>query len=179
MDFKENMYSDFVQKFSAVLRKEIEGLEISKLIFLCIGTDRIIGDAFGPLVGYKLSRLFLGNENVKVIGSLDNIVNANNIEKILNEIELKYEMPFIIAIDAAISNKTEIGRIIVSNSKMNVSSVLMKKSFYVGNLSIKGVVSKKLMNPKNNFKLLQNVPLNRIMNMADCVASGIYNVINV
>ena len=179
MNYKENVYNDFVQKFSMILRKEIEGLEISKLIFLCIGTDRIIGDAFGPLVGYKLSKLFLGNENVKVIGNLENTINANNIETILREIELKYEMPFIIAIDAAVSNKTDIGRIIVSNSKMNISSIFMNKSIYAGNLSIKGVVSKNLMNPRKNLRLLQNVPLNRIMIMADCVANGVYNVINV
>lgn len=179
MSYKEEMYNNFVQKFSMVLRKEIDNLEISKLFFLCIGTDRIIGDSFGPLVGYKLNKLFIGNENIKVIGSLDNVINANNIEKVLKEIKLKYEMPFIIAIDAAISNKTEIGSIIVSNTKMNISSLFMNKNIYVGNVSIKGVVSKNLNNPRNNIRLLQSVPLNRIMVMADCVANGIYNVINV
>ena len=179
MNYKEDMYNDFVQKFSMILDKEINNLEISKIIFLCIGTDRIIGDAFGPLVGYKLNKLFLKNENIKVIGNLENIINANNIENILKEIKVKYEMPFIIAIDAAVSNRTEIGRIIVSNSKMNVSSVFMNKNIYAGNVSIKGVVSRDLNNPRSNVQLLQNVPLGRIMTMADCVANGIYNVINV
>ena len=54
MTFKEELYNNFVQDFSIVLREKIKDLELSKLIFLCIGTDRVMGDSFGPLIGYKL-----------------------------------------------------------------------------------------------------------------------------
>ena len=46
-------------------------------------------------------------------------------------------------------------------------------------MSIKGIVSKDLKYSKYNFKLLQNASLNLIMNMADVVAHGICNTINV
>ena len=178
MTFKEEVYQNFVQDFSITLRKKVQDLELSKLIFLCIGTDRITGDSFGPLVGYKLKNLFYGEKNIEVIGDLENIVSASNIINILNEISNKYETPFIIAIDAAMSNKIDVGRIIVSSSKMNVGGSFNKK-IYVGDISIKGIVSKDLCNRKSNFILLQNVPLNTIMNMADSVVQGIYDVINV
>lgn len=179
MTFKEEVYQNFVNDFSTILRSKIEGLEISKLIFLCIGTDRITGDSFGPLVGYKLKNIFYGEKNIEVIGDLENIVNSGNILKILDRIKKSYELPFLIAIDAAVSNKKEIGRIVVSSNKMNVASCFSNRKIYVGDVSIKGIVAKNLINPRYNFRLLQNVPLNTIMNMADTVAQGISRVINV
>ena len=178
MSFKEDVYKKFVKDFSTILKEKMKDLEISKLIFLCIGTDRITGDSFGPLVGYKLKNLFYGKEKIEIIGDLENIVSLSNITAIRDYIKSKYEKPFVIAIDAAVSNRIKIGEIVVSNTKMNVGGSL-KRKIYVGDISIKGIVSKDLMERSNNFKLLQNVPLNTIMNMADTVVQGIYDVINV
>lgn len=179
MTLKEDIYNNFVNDFSNILKEKISGLEISELIFLCIGTDRITGDCFGPLVGYKLKCLFRDEENIKVIGSLDDIICSHNILNVINDINNKYETPFLIAIDAALSNKSNIGKIVVSGNSMNIGSGITKNNIYVGDMSIKGVVSRDLKNPKYNFKLLQNIPLNLIMNMADSVAQGICDVINV
>ena len=127
MTFKEELYNNFVQDFSVILRQKISDLEISKLIFLCIGTDRVTGDSFGPLVGYKLKYLFREEENIKVIGDLDNIVCAHNIVNIINDINNTYKEHFLIAIDAALSNKNKIGKIVVSDSAMNVGRIKKKK----------------------------------------------------
>lgn len=179
MTFKEEIYNNFVQDFSVVLREKIRDLELSKLIFLCIGTDKVIGDSFGPLVGYKLKHLFRNEENIKVIGSLDNTICAHNISKIINNINATYKDSFLIAIDAAFSNRNNVGKIVVSKNSINVGSIFNKNNIYVGDMSIKGIVSKNTNNPKYNFKLLQNTPLSLIMSMADCVSQGICNVINV
>ena len=146
---------------------------------LPIWTDRIIGDSFGPLVGYKLNYLFKNEDNVEIIGNLENKICLHNIEKIMQDIKNTYEIPFVISIDAAFSNKMNIGEIVVSKNSINVGSGLNRKNIYVGDMSIKGVVSKNLNNPKYNFKSLQNAPLSLIMNMADSVAQGIRHVINV
>ena len=159
MTFKEELYNNFVQDFSIVLREKIKDLEISKLIFLCIGTDRVIGDSFGPLVGYKLHYLFKNEENIKVIGTLNNVICAHNISKIISDINNTYPESFLIAIDAALSNTNSIGRIVVSKNSINVASSLDRNNIYVGDVSIKGIVSKNMNNPKYNFKLLQNIPL--------------------
>lgn len=54
-----------------------------------------------------------------------------------------------------------------------------KKQLYIGDISIKGIVGKDFKNSRNNFNELQNMPLNIIIDMAECVSTGIYNVINV
>lgn len=179
MTFKEELYNNFIQDFSIVFRDKIKDLEISKLIFLCIGTDRVIGDSFGPLVGYKLEYLFKEEENIRVIGTLDNIICTHNISGIISNINSTYQDSFLIAIDAALSNRNNIGKIVVSKNSLNVGSSFNKGNIYVGDMSIKGIISKNLNNPKYNFKLLQNTPLNLVMSMADVVVKGICDVINV
>ena len=159
MTFKEEIYNDFIQNFSIVLRNKVRDLEISKLIFLCIGTDRVIGDSFGPLVGYKLKYLFRNEENIKVIGDLNNIICTHNISRIIKEINNRYPDSFLIAIDAALSNRNSIGKIIISDKSINVGSCFNRNNIQVGDMSIKGIVSKRLSNPKHNFKLLQNTAL--------------------
>ena len=159
MTFYEEVYDNFINNFANVLREKTNGLELSKLIFLCIGTDKIIGDSFGPLVGYKLKRMFENEDNIEVIGTLDNIISMQNVSQIIGNIYGKYEDPFVIAVDAALSNKNNIGRILVSKKSMNIGGCFNRRSICVGNISIKGIVSKDLKNPKYNFKLLQNTNL--------------------
>ena len=179
MTVNEEIYDNFVNEFAFVLREKTKNLQISKLIFLCVGTDRITGDSFGPLVGYKLEELFKNEEKIEIIGTLENGINMQNVSEIIENIKNKYEDPFLIAIDAAFSNKNNVGRIVVSKNKMNIGGNFGKRNILVGDISIKGIVAKDLRNPRYNFRLLQNTSLNLIMNMADTVACGIYNVINV
>lgn len=94
-------------------------------------------------------------------------------------IKNKYKNPFIIAIDAAISNKKNVGKIVVENNGMYLGKALNKNINYIGDLSIKGIVSQNVNVPQYNFRLLQNTSLNLVMNMADVVSNGIYNVINI
>ena len=118
MAFKEEIYNNFVCDFSNNLRQKIQGTEISKLVFLCIGTNRVIGDCFGPLVGSKLKHFFIHEEGIEVIGDIENIVSFQNVTGIIRK--LKNENSFVIAIDAALScNSNRIGKIIVNQNKMN------------------------------------------------------------
>ena len=114
----------------------------------------MIGDSFGPLIGYKLKTLFRDEENIKVFGTLDNIICMHNISNVINEINSTYQDSFIIAVDAAFSKRNNIGRIVVSKDSLNVRSAFNKSNIYVGNMSIKGVVAKDFNNPKYNFKIL-------------------------
>ena len=177
MTFKEEIYNNFVCDFSNNLRQKIQDIEISKLIFLCIGTNRVIGDCFGPLVGSKLKHFFSQEENIEVIGDIENIVSIKKVYSIINQIQ-KQEA-FVIAIDAALSCNNKIGTIIVNQNKMNIGSGINKRNLYIGDISIKGIVAKDFKNPKRNFNALQNMPLSIIIDMAECVSTGIYNVINV
>ena len=55
---------------------------------------------------------------------------------------------------------------------------LNKKCIHIGDMSIKGIVAQNFGNPQQNLRILQNTPLGLVMNLADIVSNGIYNVIN-
>lgn len=153
--------------------------DFSSIIFLCIGTDRITGDTYGPLVGHNLKSLyktFGGYSNVKVIGDLETQISNFNITKQIEKIYIDFEKPCIIAIDSAVSKKKQVGSIVVEDKGMYVGKAMNKKDYLVGDVSIKGVVSKDFKFPKYNFNLLQNIPLGMIMKMADMTSKGIYEV---
>lgn len=120
MEQKNNQYENFVSDFSTILYGLTNNRRFSDVIFLCIGTDRITGDSFGPLVGYKLNHLFCSDEKVSIIGDLNSLVCSTNIESMIQKIETEYKNPFIIAIDSAISNERSPGSIIVSDRRCNI-----------------------------------------------------------
>ena len=150
---------------------EIRGF--SNIIFLCIGTDKIIGDAFGPIVGQKLKNVMGNLKNVKIIGDLETPIIYQDIEKIEREVYKSYEKPYIICIDAALSKTITNGQIILEKNSMRIGSVLGKKEKEIGNLSIKGVVAQKGKNYKENFIALTKVPIKRLNMMTNEVVSGI------
>ena len=96
----------------------------------------------------------------------------------MRRIRNTYTNPFIIAIDAALSNSEQIGNIIVAEGGVTLGSSLNRNCITVGDMSIKGIVGRNCRNANQNLITLQNVPLSRVVNMADVVSTGIYNSIN-
>lgn len=163
-------------KFICEFYRELEEKEKCKsnIVFLCIGTDRITGDCFGPIVGDKLQ---YENKFCDVYGTLSAPVCASNLNDKINEIYFKHENPFIIAIDAALSKEEYVGKVFVKNDPLTLGKGIGKNIAQVGDISIKAIVGKKEKTKKKNMQILQNVSLNMVMNLADMVSSGIAEVL--
>ncbi len=116
----DNLYQNFINDFSETMCLLTEGSSYSNILFVCIGTDRITGDAFGPLVGYKLKKLFANADRINVIGDLENPVRANNIECTLKWINENFTNPFIIAVDSALSVPSRVGSISVGEGPLSL-----------------------------------------------------------
>lgn len=174
----EQLYNNFVNEFCHQLYA-IKN-EYTDMVFLCIGTDRITGDSYGPLVGYQLINLFKEFglcDTVSVVGTLESPVSYCNVEETVNRIYRMYTNPGIVAIDSAVSRAEDIGKIFVSKGGMCFGKGLNKKGILVGDISIKGVVAKNTCIPRNNLEYLQNTPLNIVMNLAEVTSRGIYETI--
>lgn len=117
---QENVYNDFINDFSTVMCDLADGKNYSNILFVCIGTDRITGDSFGPLVGYKLKELFSNASRINIIGDLSNPVCVSNATKIANEIREQYTNPLIIAVDSALSNSNDVGSIVVREGGVDI-----------------------------------------------------------
>lgn len=114
-----------------VLQK-IEGDK--KVIIACIGTDKNIGDSYGPLVGTLLNDVEL--DNIIVYGTLKDPIHALNVDKINEEISIKHKDDFIIAIDACLSKKEQIYNIKYRTSPVYPGKGMDKKLKPVGQASI-------------------------------------------
>lgn len=139
------------------------------IIFFCIGTDRSTGDALGPLIGYKLR--YFSKNNFYIYGTLENPIHAKNMDHILNEINSKFQNPYIIAIDSCLGSINNIGKIFIQKKALIPGLALNKHLSPVGEMSITGIV-----NVSGNFEflVLQNTRLNTVMNLADSISKGIY-----
>lgn len=170
---------DFITDFKQIFWNKLNNNKYKKIIFLCVGTDRVIGDCFGPLVGEKLKILIGKKKEIEIIGDLEKAICINNIENVIKVIKDEFENPFIIGIDAALDKKELVGKIVISEQGLNAGSGLNKASFEIGEMSVKGIVSYNTGIPKQNFILLQNTSLGLVNEMASLTADGIYRAINV
>lgn len=174
----DEIYNIFINDFSSKIYNLKTDEPFSDYVFLCVGSDKITGDSFGPIVGTNLEKSFKNfYNNIRIIGTLERPVSGVNLEKTVKEIYNTYEKPCIIAVDAALSKKEDIGRIIVSEAKMKFGTGTNKKVIQIGDISIKGIVAKDCKIPKYNFNELQTTSLNIVMKLANITSDGIYNVI--
>lgn len=165
------IYNNFINDFSSKMCNLKSEIPYTDYIFLCVGSDKITGDAYGPIVGEKLEKYFKNfYNNIRVVGTLEKTVSGINLEKEIKEIYNTYKNPCIIAIDAALSIKEDIGKIVVTNKKMQFGKGTNKKVIETGEISIKGIVAKDCKMPKYNFNELQTTSLNIVMKLADITA---------
>ncbi len=159
-----------VRKFTNTLYnliKENAGIR-TDIIILCIGTDRATGDCLGPIVGYKLKKMFL--DNVTVYGTLSQPVHAKNIEETILTIQKNYHNPFIIAIDACLGKMDHIGYVSIGKGSINPGAGVNKTLPAVGDMYITGIVN---FSGFMDMLILQNTRLHTVMGMADFIAVGI------
>ena len=162
---KTDKYNEFVQ----ILNRKLKIEKNKKIIFLCVGSNKIIGDSFGPEVGSKLSEKFMYNENIqnkniKIVGNMLNPICRKNLKNTINIVN-KIQDRYLILIDSAVSQN-----IIFGNS-------LGSGIYAIGDISIKAGVCNDQNNAKRNFHQLQNVSKGLINELSDIVSKGIYDVL--
>lgn len=149
-----------------------------KKVILCIGTSKCIGDSLGPLVGESLYKK-INSSNIFILGNLKNNITYQNVGIILNKINKNEKDFYVIVIDSALSNKKNIGKIVVCRKKMIIGRALNKPYYSFGNLSIKGIVGENKENFIKNYKELSNVSEKLIIDMSKKISNKILQLINV
>ena len=136
-------------------------------VIACIGSDLVLGDSLGPLVGTMLLKRKV---SAYVYGTLNAPITAKEI--ICAKTHLKFLHPdsFIIAIDAAVGNTDDVGLIKVSDRGLKPGLGVDTNLGVRGDCSIIGVVAGKSLQNYNLFNLTR---LNLIYKMAERIANGV------
>ncbi len=141
--------------------------KFSNIVILCVGTNKLIGDSVGPIVGQKLTRLLNDKENIKIYGNTRQTLNLKNAKQILGEINKQYTKPFIITIDAALGTKEMIQTILISNGKIKIGEALGHEIEYFSHINIKAIVGEYQKSIQENFDTLNEVERKSVQQLSN------------
>ena len=143
-------------------------------VILCIGSDKVTGDALGPIVGELLTSKF--DIPCFVYGTLSSTVTALNVQKTLSYIRRRHPNRKIIAVDSGLGDENAVGKVKCYAGGIKPGQGVGKNLQVVGDFSVLGVVDN-----KRNAHLLSSLSLGRIYRLAQEVAltisGGIENLI--
>jgi putative sporulation protein YyaC len=154
--------SDYI--FQALKQLNIEN---KKPIIICIGSDLVLGDSLGPLVGTMLKTR---GAKSYVYGTLNLPITAKEVEYAGTYLKQMHPNTLSIAIDAAVGNADDIGLIRIIDKGLKPGLGVNKNLGEIGDISIIAVVAAKSLQNKHLFNLTR---LNLVYKMAESIAKGI------
>lgn len=137
-----------------------------KLVVLCVGTSKLLLDAYGPLVGSMLKNDY--KLPIYVYGDLVNNITAQNLECYVNMLKKYHKDAHILVVDSALGSDGEIGVIKTYNHGCVPRSAIEQRFGVVGDSSILAVVENKSI-----FKLLINAKRYFVTSLASVTAKAI------
>lgn len=161
-----NLKREFYKKDNTILSlsETLESLITNDTVIVCIGTDKVVGDSLGPLVGTMLKN---SGCIYPIYGTLDSPVHALNIHDTIAKINKEYPKSNILSIDACVG-KT-VGEIVIRDEPISPGKGAGKQLPDIGNHSIVGIVDTSYCT--NN--LLKNIRLGFILKMSEIIATSI------
>ncbi|WP_338448691.1 spore protease YyaC [Niallia oryzisoli] len=159
----------FVHKVKEMIQPSLESDR--EIVFLCIGSDRYIGDSLGPLIGTMLTEKHVP---YRVYGTLEEPVHAFNLKSILKEIHKKMKKPLIISIDASIGVKKLVGYVMFKEGPLTPGKALEKMLPEVGDYHFVGFVN--YVDPMPSTQFLNDTRLFTVMNLAKTIVHAITKI---
>ncbi|ETP67307.1 hypothetical protein G159_19360 [Planococcus glaciei CHR43] len=164
--------------FNEVTGNEEMGLLIAKLkaifaeakeqerevVFLCIGSDRYIGDSLGPLIGSMMQENGISHT---VYGTLEEPVHAFNLKAALKDIYRQNRNPLVISIDASLGTKEQVGNVLFNEGPLVPGKALEKMLPEVGDYHFQGIVN--YLDPLPSSQFLNDTRLHTVMKLAKLI----------
>ena len=174
MQIKNFSFSSFNEHApSGIFQSLVECNPMTKKpIFICFGSDLVLGDSLGPLIGTILKKK---NVHSYIYGTLNFPITAKEIDYARTYVKQMHPNSQTIAIDAAVGNDEDIGLLKVYNKGLKPGLGVEKNLGVIGDVSIVGIVAAKSIKNYNLFNLTR---LNLIYKMAETIAEGIEKYVN-
>lgn len=166
MDYSFNMFSESAKQNICQAIKKYNKLN-KRPIIVCIGSDLVLGDSLGPLVGTMLKKM---NLETYIYGTLNHPITAKEVEYVKKHVKIMHPSSMIIAIDAAVGAKEDVGILRFLDKGLKPGLGVNKNLCAIGDASIIGVVAQK---SEQNYSLYNLTRLNFIYKMAEVISGGI------
>lgn len=165
-NFSFNMFNDFIVDGICQSLNQLNPKKLTP-IFICVGSDLVLGDSLGPLIGTFLRK---NGASSFVYGTLNSPITAKEVEYAKTYIKEMHPNCLIIAIDAAVGEQEDVGIVRVQNKGLKPGLGVNKKLGELGDISIIGVVASKSF---QNYNLFNATRLNLVYKMSSLITSGI------
>lgn len=142
-------------------------------VVVCIGSDLVIGDSLGPIVGSMLKYKTQGLKAF-IYGTLAAPVTAKEIKYLRAFLKDTHAGSPIIAVDAAVGSAGDVGLMKLSDSPLYPGAGANKKLGEIGDISIIGIVAEKSV---ANYGLLNTTRLNLVYTMSERISDALCNVL--
>ncbi len=164
-------YSSFSEYASIGIKESISEFNPIKEmpIIVCIGSDLVLGDSLGPLVGTILRQ---NGASAYVYGTLNAPITAKEVEYAKVYLKKIHPNSKVIAIDAGVGQSDDVGLIKVLNKGLKPGLGVDKNLSSIGDISVVGIVAAKSVSSVNLFNYTR---LNLVYKMAKIISDGIIN----
>lgn len=114
---------------------------MERYVFVCIGTNQLIEDSFGPRVGDILRKNFYKSSNIEVLGTMEYPIHFQNAPIFLDY--LKQKQNSLILIDSALGEAEKVGSTYINIGGMEIGKAFGKSFYFPAHLNIKTIVGTK------------------------------------
>ena len=137
------------------------------MVICCIGTPKVLGDSIAPKVADKL---LTANINAFIYGTTKRPITALNFLSYYKHIKENHSNDFVIAIDCALGDKENIGKIKITKKGVSPGKALNKNLYNIGDIGILGQVG----DIKKDIMEELSYPS---MTLIDNLVNKIYNIV--
>ncbi len=138
-------------------------------VIVCVGTPKVVGDSLGPKVGDRLKHYY--NVPAYVYGTTESPVTGLNFLSYLEHVRLFHPGCMVIAVDACLGAKKEIGMVKYNMKGLRAGTALKKELGEVGDVAFLGIVAE---SGKDNFRALSAVETGSVDVLAEKIAAKIF-----
>lgn len=110
------------------------------LVFVCIGTPKIVGDSLGPIVGEMLRER---NVNAYVYGTRRRPITALNLHGYRKMLDTYHRGDIIVAIDATMGALEDVGKLKISDGGLRPAGAFRKNAGKLGDIGIMAIVGER------------------------------------
>ncbi len=137
-------------------------------VILCIGSEKVTGDALGPITGELLTNKY--SLPCFVYGTLGSTVTALNVSKILSFIRSRHPSRKILVVDSGLGNEHAVGKIRCFPGGIKPGQGVGKNLPITGDFSVLGIVGL-----KTEAHLISSFPLGIIFSLAESISKIIFD----
>jgi putative sporulation protein YyaC len=134
-------------------------------VVMCIGSERVSGDLLGPAVGRRLVEDY--NLRAYVYGVTGRNINGANIDFYDRFIREVHKDSKVVAVDACLGARREIGKIKVGNCGVGAGHAVRKSGKRYGDVGVVGIVAE---NAEDNVMQLISVEVATVEELSGRIA---------